>query len=304
MAANQYGVDLAGAFSDAETIKGQRTRNKLSSLQLGEAERVVAERPEKNRLAKERKNMLTGLREDAATGGVDAQQQLLTIDPEGGPKFLEALSKMDDRKIAATKKVVDEIGRLSGYVLQGKTKEEQQRRYNLIRKGVNPNIQSKLPENYDPDFMELSLSRATAMDKILENPEITQFGDEDIMSQGGRVIDRTKTAIKPSEKGGVLKSGDESLMYRMATELKGGIFDQAGNITNLDPQARNEVQAIATEATKIYSENQGSITRAEAVKQSAKKYGLDIKSPNSTDSDIDDEIDYNDPEAIKNILLK
>ncbi|UKH48606.1 hypothetical protein [Vibrio phage vB_ValP_FGH] len=283
MAANQFGIDLADLYRTTAAVKGARTQNRLSELQLQETEREIAERPERERKAQERQNMLTGLRQQAVAGDQNAAQQLLALDPEGGATFIDAVGKMDDRKREAAQRSVDEMGQLSAYVLQGKTPEEQQRRYQLMYQGVSPEVQAKLPEQYDPQFMELSLSKAMAMDKILENPKAIQVGGEDVVFKGGREVERAKRPAKPSGSGtgsGDLKSADESLMYRQAGELLGGIFDQQGNITNLDPDTRNRVQAIATEAVKLYRER-GNISRTEAVQLAGRKFGLNI--PDASD---------------------
>lgn len=293
MAANQYGIDLADLYRTTAAIKGARTRNKLSELQLQETEREIAERPERERKARERQNMLTGLRQQAVGGNQDAAQQLLALDPEGGATFIDAVSKMDERKREAAQRSVDEMGQLAAYVLQGATPEEQQRRYSLMYAGVSPDVQTKLPEQYDPQFMEMSLSKAMAMDKILENPKAIQVGGEDVVYKGGREIERAKRPVKPASGTGAggLKSADESLMYRQAGELLGGIFDQQGNITNLDPDTRNRVQAIATEAVKLYREK-GNISRTEAVQLAGRKFGLNI--PDASDPQ------GNDPLGIRN----
>jgi hypothetical protein len=283
MAANQFGIDLADLYRTTAAVKGARTRNRLSELQLQETEREIAERPERERKAQQRQNMLTGLRQQAVAGDENAAQQLLALDPEGGATFIDAVGKMDKRKREAAQRSVDEMGQLSAYVLQGKTPEEQQRRYQLMYQGVSPEVQAKLPEQYDPQFMELSLSKAMAMDKILENPKAIQVGGEDVVFKGGREVERAKRPVKPSASGtgsGDLKSADESLMYRQAGELLGGIFDQQGNITNLDPDTRNRVQAIATEAVKLYREK-GNISRTEAVQLAGRKFGLNI--PDASD---------------------
>ncbi|AUR93112.1 hypothetical protein NVP1183O_14 [Vibrio phage 1.183.O._10N.286.48.B7] len=283
MAANQYGIDLGEIYRTQAAVEGARTRNKLSNLQLGEMEREIAKRPAKEAAAKERKNLLFGLRQKAVGGDVSAQQQLLALDPEGGETFIDAITKMDDRKLKATQRTVDEMGQLSAYVLQGKTPEEQARRYQLMYKGVSPDIQAKLPEQYDPQFMELSLSKAMAMDKLLENPKAIQVGGEDVVYKAGREIERKTRPVKTSgtgSDGGGVKSADESLMYRQSVELLGGLFDQAGNITNLDPTVRNKVQAIATEATNIFRE--GGVTRSQAVKQAAQMFGLEVPDAGST----------------------
>lgn len=284
MAANQYGIDLGDLYRTTEAVKGARTQNRLSQLQLDETEREIAERPAKEAAAAERKNLLTGLRQKAVGGDVSAQQQLLALDPEGGATFIDAVTKMDDRKIKATQRSVDEMGQLAGYVLQGKTPEEQARRYQLMYQGVSPEVQSKLPEQYDPQFMELSLSKAMAMDKLLENPKAIQVGGEDVVYKGGREVERKTRPVKSSgSDGGGVKSADESLMYRQSVELLGGLFDQAGNITNLDPTVRNKVQGIATEATNIFRE--GGVTRSQAVKQAAQMFGLEVPDAGSPDND-------------------
>ena len=276
----RYGIDIGAAFRTGEAVKGARTRNRLASLSLSEKEREIERRPELERQAAERKNILTGLRTKSAGGDIDASQQLLALDPEGGPKFIEAVSKMDERRRSATKRSVDEIGQLSAYVLQGGTPEEQARRYELMRSNIDPGAAARLPEQYDPSFMELSLSKAMAMDSLLEAPTVRSIGGEDVSYRAGREVERKTRPVKGGAGGaggtGGLKSGDESLMYRQSAELLGGIFDQQGNITNLDPDTRNNVQAIATEATNIFV-REGNITRTEAVKRAAKAFGYDIK---------------------------
>lgn len=291
MAANQYGIDLAEIYRNKEAVEGARTQNKMSRLKLGKMERLEAERPAKEAAERERKNTLTSLRQKSAGGDTNAQQQLLALDPEGGPKFIDAVSKMDDRQLEATKKTVEEIGQLSGYVLQGGTDQEKQRRYILVRQTISPEMQAKFPEAYDPEFMELSLSRAMTMDKLLENPSVITTGDTgEVWRAGKKVRDfstgkredrqsRENIAAKKSSGGSggemELKSADENTMYRQSAELLGGMFDQSGNITNLDPSVRNKVQGIASEATKIY--RQGGVTRSQAVSQAAKKFGVQVQ---------------------------
>jgi len=293
MAANQFGIDLADLYRTTAAVKGARTRNRLSDLQLQETEREIAERPERERKAQERQNMLTGLRQQAVAGDQNAAQQLLALDPEGGATFIDAVGKMDTRKREAAQRSVDEMGQLSAYVLQGKTPEEQQRRYQLMYQGVSPEVQAKLPEQYDPQFMELSLSKAMAMDKILENPKAIQVGGEDVVYKGGREVERATRPVKASGSGtgeaGGIKSADESFLYRLSGGLFDAVFDQQGNITNLDPMTRSKVQAITDRASELLSE--GGITRARAVTQAAEEFG--VKIPKGT------KVDESDPLGIR-----
>jgi hypothetical protein len=278
MAANQYGIDMADIYRTTTAVKGARTQNALSNLKLQEQERVIAERPEKERLAAERQNMLTGLRGKAVAGDVSAQQQLLAVDPEGGAKFMQAVGSMDQTQLDNAKRSVDEMGKLSAFVIQSK---DPQKAYQTMRAGVSPEAQAKLPEQYDPEFMQMSLTKSMAMDKILENPKSISVGTEDVVYQRGQEIERSAKPVKDGKGGkggkggGGLKSADESLMYKQSVELLGGIFDEAGNITNLDPTTRNKVQRIATEAANEFV-RRGDITRTEAVTRAAKKFGMSI----------------------------
>lgn len=217
MAANQYGIDLGEIYKTTAAVKGARAKNRLADLELQETEREIKERPEKERKALERKNILTGLRQKAVAGDENAAQQLLALDPEGGATFIDAVSKMDERKRKAAQRSVDEMGQLSAYVLQGSTPEEQERRYQLMYQGVSPDVQAKLPEQFNPQFMELSLSKAMAMDKILENPKAIQVGGEDVVYQQGREIERAKRPTKiASPLVTVSTSGDKKESEKLA----------------------------------------------------------------------------------------
>lgn len=297
MPANRFGIDLAEVYRTGAAVKGARTKNRMASLQLGELEREIEQRPEKERLTLERKNLLTGLRQKSVTGDIDASQQLLALDPEGGPAFIQAVDKMDERQREQAKANIDEMGRLSSYVLQGKDPAEQARRYLLMRGNVSEQVAKGMPEQYDPQFMELSMAKVMSMDQILEAPTVRAIGGEDVVYRGGREVERAERPVKDSAGktgAGALKSADESLMYKQAVELLGGIFNEKGEITKLDPQARNRAQAIAAEAANIFVEA-GNITRSEAVKRAAKSFGLnvqDVPPANPTD-----------PNSIRDYLL-
>lgn len=274
MAANRFGIDLAEIYRNKENIEGKRTQNKLASLQLGEAERQVAERPAREEAAKKRNALVTGLRQKAVTGDDDAQRQLLAIDPDGGASFIDAVAKMDDRQVKKAQQRVDEVGQMAATVLNAPP-EKQQTLYREMLTTLPPESISKMPKDLDLNFLEVSLSKAMAMDKILENPKLIKVGGEDVVYQRGREIERANQPQKQtgSSGDGGIKSADESLMYRQAAELLGGMFDDAGNLRAMDPEVRPKVQAIATEASKIFKA--GGVTRGEAVQQAAKLYGLE-----------------------------
>jgi len=275
--ANAFGIDLGQVYRTAEAVKGARQSREQNAL-------MMDWKKEDREAARQRGNALADLRSKASAGDPQAMQELNAFDPEEAKKMLESLSKMDDRQRQQTQENIDAIGKMSAYVLQSENPEQA---YELARQSVSPELAAKMPEQYDPNFLQMQLARARQVDELLQNPERMTFGTEDRLYKDGRVIERTtssqeldrqtsrQNALTRASGDGGLKSADESLMYRQAGELLGGLFDQQGNLQNLDPATRGKVQSIATEAAKIYS--QGGVTRSQAVTQAARKLGIQVQ---------------------------
>ena len=122
MAANRFGIDVASLYKDKANIEGARTRNKMANLQLGEAEREIAQRPIREQKAQERNTMLTGLRQKAATGDTEAARQFLAVG--GDPSFIDAVGKMDDRQLKQSREAIDEKGRMLATVRNAKPERD------------------------------------------------------------------------------------------------------------------------------------------------------------------------------------
>lgn len=193
MAANRFGIDVGQLYRDQENIKGARTRNKMASLQLGEAEREIEQRPIREEATKKRNNMLTDLRQKAVSGDDDASRKYLAVG--GDPSFLEAVGKMDDRQLEESKNAIDEKGRMLATV-RNAAPERQEGLYQQMLSMLPDDSKANMPQNYDPNFVDLSLSKMIAMDKILENPKVVRVGGEDVTYQRGREIGREQTAAK------------------------------------------------------------------------------------------------------------
>lgn len=275
--ANAFGIDLGQVYQTVEAVKGARQSRENNALMMGW-------KKEDRDAARQRGNALSDLRSKASTGDQQAMQDLNAFDPEEAKKMIESLSKMDERQRKQTQDNIDAVGKMSAYVLQSENPEQA---YSLARQSVSPELAAKMPEQYDPNFLQMQLARARQVDELLQNPERMTFGTEDRLYKDGRVVERTtssqeldrqtsqKNALTRASGEGGLKSADESLMYRQAGELLGGLFDQQGNLQNLDPATRGKVQSIATEAAKVYS--QGGVTRSQAVTQAARKLGINIQ---------------------------
>lgn len=281
---NQFGINVGKLYSDIENIKGARTRNKLATLQLAEAERIPQQR-EQEAL---RQNKLAGLRTDIVGGEPQqvemATKQLLAIDPVEGGKFLDTVAKMDSRKLKIAQQNVEEMGKMASFVLTGQTPEEQNRRYMMMRENLPKATLANLPEKYDPNFMEVSLAKAQSMASILENPKAIRVGGEDVIFKGGREVERATRPIKETKTGAGagLKSADESFISREVTQLLGGFYDPAtGEFRGLDKSLLSKAQGIKTEAAKLFIEGGGKISRSEAVKKAARMFGEQVLDPNN-----------------------
>lgn len=276
MAANQYGVDMADIYRTTAAVKGARTQNKLADLRLSEEEYKIAQRPVQQAF----QNKLTGLRQESVTGDVNAQQQLLALDPENGPSFINAIEGMDEAKRAAVKRNVDLMGRGANFVLSGATLEQQQQRYATLLENLPPEASAKMPAEYSPEFMELSLSKAMSMNQLLEAPKSVGVGGEDILYKGGREIERGK---KPTTKGsGGSGSGQGNwkgstsinTIRKLTADLAGGLFDErTGSITKLQTGTRSDMQAVVDEASRLLQSGKVG-NEAEAVTMAAQK--LDV----------------------------
>lgn len=241
---------------------------------------------EEERQKKKRANQASLLRQQITfgdgTGQVaqDARKDLLVLDPEGGKKFIDAIDAMSEKDLEQAERNIEETGRIAHYVLQAETPEEGERRYQLAKKNLPEAMQKKMPPHYNSQWLQLQLARATSMDNIIKDQREAKKAE-------GKGKDE-----KPFQP----KSADESLIYRQSVELMGGMMDADGNITALDPSVRPKVQAIAREASKIYTEGKGNVTRSEAVSRAAEKFGVTMPVANAMAGNP------GDPDNIRNFM--
>lgn len=276
--ANQYGINLGEVYRTAEAVKGSRQQRKQSNqlMEWQEADRDLA--TEQRRQAGERENMLAPIRQQAAAGDPAAQRQLIALSPDEGVQITEAVAKMDDRQRKAVQENVDMMGRLSAFILNAENPEQA---FARVRNSVPDEMRRQMPDRYDQDWVMMELARAQEVDQLLKDQVLT-IGGEDVRVRGGVDTERTPSnalvtaQARASGEDTGPKSADESLMYRQSAELFGGIFDQQGNLQNLDPQQRGNAQAVATEAARLFAE--GGRSRTQAVTEAARK--LNIVVPN------------------------
>lgn len=275
MAANQYGIDMADIYRTTEAVKGSRIRNEGARTENKLAGMTLT--PEAQ-----------SLKQDVIGGNEEAGRKLAALDPRNGQKFVDAIAGMDTRKREAVARNVDEIGRASMFVLAGSSPEQQAQRYATMRENLSPEAAAGLPEVYDPQFMELSLAKATTMQQLLQNPTVVSSGGDDVTYQRGREIDRRKKPVKNMASGGSGKGGGGNWkgptsinsIRRLATDLAGGLFDErTGSITKLQTGTRSDMQAVISEASRLLQNNEAR-NEAEAVTMAAQKLDVPYEIPN------------------------
>ena len=267
---------MGEVYRTTEAVKGSRQQRKANALALDW-------KKEDRESARQRGQTLNQLRSRVAAGGEDgrqAERELIAFAPEEATQVQEAFKNMDERQRKQMEENVETLGRVSTFILQGGTPEEQAQRYQRARQNLAPEIAANMPEEYDPNFVQMGLARARELDDMLKNPEQITFGGEDRLYKDGQMIESaTSNALLKEKAGGSgsdFKSSDENLMFRQAAELLGGIFDQQGNLQNLNPENRSKVQAITTRAAQLYSQGQAK-TRSAAVTQAARQLGISVR---------------------------
>jgi hypothetical protein len=274
--ANQFGIDMGQVYKTTEAVKGSRQTRKANAL-------AMDWKKEDRESARQRSQTINQLRAKVAAGGEEgkqAERQLIAFAPEEATKVQEAFANMDERQRKQASENVETLGRVSTFILEGQTVEEQSQRYQRARANLAPEIVANMPEEYDPNFVQIGLARARELDDLLENPEQITFGNEDRLYKDGRLIESTDSnALLKQQAGGSgsdFKSSDENLMFRQAAELLGGFFDQQGNLQNLDPEKRSRVQAITTRAAELFQSGE-TRTRSQAVTEAARQLGISVQ---------------------------
>lgn len=291
------GINLANILQNVEQLKSARQAREMNALRMQQAEKQMGYMDEDRAWEMgERQNILASreaqaqqaqqmntLRGQVAAGDQQAMRQFIALNPQEGKQMLEAFQKMDEPQKQQAAENIEIIGRMAAYILQSENPEQA---YERVKKNLSPEAAKGMPEKYDRNYVTMQLARAREIEQLLKpepNPQVDvkTFGDQDIMFRNGQEVERTGSnallrAQQSAKTEGGIKTADESLMYRQAAELLGGIFDQQGNLQNLDPNTRAKVQAIATEAARMRESGEAT-TNSDAVAKAARKLKIDIQ---------------------------
>lgn len=285
--ANQYGIDLGNVYARGEAIKGAKQDREFGreKREWDRADRTAA---------RERANALADARSKAATGDSQAMKNLAVIDPKVAQELQSVFSKMSEDEREQFEQQLEDTGNMVAGIMNATDPEAM---YQQGKRFFPEDMQASLPERYDPNFMAMLLARGRKVEDQLKNPEVIGFGDKEQKYKDGRLLEEadsskvadrknalTAAKIRSGGSGG-LKSADEGLMFRQAGALLGGIFNEQGELQNLDALTRSKVQSIATEATRIYT--QGGVTRSQAVAEAGRRMGYTVQDPSLNSGKVD-----------------
>ena len=286
MAVNRYGIDVAQLYRDKENIEASRTRNKMASLQLGEAEREIEQRHVREEEAKKRNVMVAGLKEKAINGDQEARDKLMTIDSTA-KEFIDYIDNANAKKVKQSRDNIEQMGGMVNFVKQITDPTEREAKYQQARSMIPQKIQDKWPKNYNENDVNLTLAKLKLMDKIAEN-KVLSFGDEEILFKNGKEIERTKRQGKSGGKGRLDSTKEIAISKNITSALTGIDMSQpdaSQNLASISQSVRDKVTQVTKEVVDLMNRNRD-ISYSDAKVRVFKKYGFTEPEPLDPVNDI------------------
>lgn len=152
--------DIAGALSQAESIKSNRLRNKLAERELSLKEEKIG-----------RQNRLREVGGQYLSGDKDAYGELASMDPKYALELKQGIQKLDESQRKRAKEEAEYAGRLAQGVLSMPQMQRAQAypemRQRLESRGIDVSF---LPEQYSPEAgqaLQFMSAEAQTMDQLL-----------------------------------------------------------------------------------------------------------------------------------------
>ncbi len=281
MPANRFGIDVGQLYREKEAIEGARTRNKLSALQLSEAQRAVDERPIREAQTQKRNAMVTDLKQKAIGGDKDARDKLLVID-SSTKAFMDHIDKADAKQAAQAQENIEQMGRMVSVVRNVKDPEQREAKYQQAKGMLPQEIQAKWPKNYNQNDVDLTLAKLKLMSDVAEY-KVLKHGDESLLVKGGDIVERKSTTseennITPAQQLARdkytknISDTNQKNLYKDIAGLASADINADGDLIVFKKDAAKWNQAM-TLALKFMADGKYNTT-TEAALQAAKKYGL------------------------------
>lgn len=262
MAANQYGVNLGEVFAQGEAIKKARADRQLA----------------------QQRNELASLRNSYAQNPNDEQlrKQLLIMDPEGMQQTADAVAQMDKNERERTQQRAVAMAKVARQALES---DDPEKTWEELKADVPKSLQQRMGE-YSPSKAKMMYYNGLSMAELAKNPDIKEFGSKEQKYQNGLLTGETTSAnvlrdraaiekerIKQRGENG-LKVADENYFARETARQFGGIVNPLTNeITGLNDNQAAAARDINANASRIYRESGGKLSRAEALRRAFQEQG-------------------------------
>ena len=254
---------------------------------------------------KEQQEVVRDARRDADMGDPESIKRLLAIDPDGGGKIIDSLSKMDKAGREKAKAQSEETAKAMMWVMQGQDENERSQRWDQVSdymKTTNPkspDLKGQFSEGMAQKFIMQAMSVGEIADEFafgqvkvgMKDGKAVYFAtNKQGQAQEIKGVTPTEKDVKGSgKKGFEMKASDSNSIRAAAAGLFGGIWDPAtGRVSGVSKDMTAKVAAVSEEASRIYKDSQGKKTHDQAAAEAARKLGIDIKDLSKAENSIQD----------------
>lgn len=174
--ANALGFNLGNVYRDVETLKTAKLRREGMDRDMKREENALK------------------LRKRVAGGDRSAMMELAAIDPQGARSLQSMFDAADAKQIAAVQQDLEEIGQ-AAMVIQNS--RDPASTYQQIRSSLPPEVQARMPEQYNENWINLQLVRTMAADEYISMMDRRQATEdtETVLGGGSGGSDETGPAM-------------------------------------------------------------------------------------------------------------
>jgi|GEM_PF-3872947 len=254
--ANQYGVDVGNTLLKATQIKKAQEEQKAQSFKNEQNNALLnyAQNPEDEQ----------------------ATKQMLLFNPELMKQTADAIGKMDENERKRAQDIALRLARIGAQVLES---DDSAKTWEELKSGAPEQLQKQMGE-YDPVKAKQLYFNGLSTAELTKNPDVVTFGGKDQMYRNGLMTGETTSSNVLSDRAGIekerikqsgengLKTGDESLIARQVAQDFGGNYNPVTNeFIGLSAGDAKMARDISARASRIYANNNGKMTRLEAVQK-------------------------------------
>lgn len=151
-------MDLGNVFSTVDAIRTAKLRQQLADNELAADQR-----------AQQQEQDLQAARVGAWGGDKASIGKLVALAPQEATAIMDRFQGMADKQkadaAAKAKEEIDAMGRVAAWV---KASPDPAAAYGKLRTSIAPEMAAKFPEQYDPQFIDYTLTRLMETDKVID----------------------------------------------------------------------------------------------------------------------------------------